>query len=83
MCTLNKYADDIKLRDAADTIQGSVAIQKDLDKLEKLIHVNPVRYNNAKCKVVHLVWGSPDIYTDSEKNSFRVPCRVGLGNPGE
>jgi len=37
-------------------LKGSNAIQKDLDKLEK---VNLIRFNKAKCKVLHLDHSNP------------------------
>jgi len=47
-CTLSKFANDTKLSSAADTLEGSDANQRDLDKIDNM---NLKKFNKAKCKV--------------------------------
>ncbi|XP_063245987.1 triadin isoform X5 [Prinia subflava] len=75
-CTLSEFTDDTQVCDAVNTLEGRNNTQRDLARLERWAQVILMKFNNAKCEVLHLVWGSP-------KKNFRLSREWKETSPGE
>ncbi|GAB0187007.1 mitochondrial enolase superfamily member 1 [Grus japonensis] len=57
--TLSKFANNTKLRGVVNMLEGRDAIQGDLDRLETWACANRMKFNKAKCKVLHVGQHNP------------------------
>ncbi|KAJ7409331.1 rna-directed dna polymerase from mobile element jockey-like [Willisornis vidua] len=53
---LSKFADDIKLGGAVESLR--VPLQRQFDKLEGWVITNHMKLNKGKCWILHLGWGN-------------------------
>ncbi|GAB0199296.1 triadin [Grus japonensis] len=58
-CTLSRFASNTKLCGVVDMLEGRDSIQNNLDRLERWAYENHMKFNKAKCKVLHMGWHNP------------------------
>ncbi|KAJ7417641.1 rna-directed dna polymerase from mobile element jockey-like [Pitangus sulphuratus] len=79
-CTLSIFADNTKLCCSDDTVERRGGIQRDQARLQRWAYVNPMKFNKAKCKVLHVGWRNPKYrYSLGGEWTEKTPAKKDLG----
>lgn len=69
---LVKFADDTKLGGLANSLESTDVIQDDLDRIQNWAEMWQMKFNVAKCKVVHV--GNKNIRRDYFMGGLKLEC---------
>ena len=70
--SLVKFADDTKLGGLANSLESTKVIQKDLEIIQKWPETWQIKFNIAKCKVLHV--GNKNIRQDYFMGGIKLEC---------
>jgi len=74
--TLSGFANNTMLCRTVNMLEGSEAVQRHIDRLGRWACANLMRFNKAKCKVLHMGWGNP-------KHKYRLGGELLENGPAE